>query len=70
MELLLKRTHEQEAADTATLAEAGVIEAARKAEAAARRAAGTLCIHLALRMGWLLVGSYKHGHQQPAHACS
>ena len=41
MELLLKRTQAQEAAENAILAEAGTIEAARKAEAAARRAAGT-----------------------------
>ena len=40
MDLLLKRTQAQEAADNALLAEAGVIEAARRAEAAARRAAG------------------------------
>lgn len=40
MDMLLNRTQAQEAADSALLAEAGVIEAARKAEAAARRTAG------------------------------
>ena len=40
MEMLLQRSQAQEAADSAVLAEAGTIEAARKAEAAARRAAG------------------------------
>lgn len=40
MEMLLRRTQAQEAADSAVLAEASIIEGARKAEAAARRAAG------------------------------
>ncbi|KAK9806041.1 hypothetical protein WJX73_008279 [Symbiochloris irregularis] len=47
MDTLLRRTQAQEAADSAVLAEAGIIEAARKAEAAARRAAAPAAVETA-----------------------